>query len=229
MPVTVADTGPVSWDLGPGAEGHHGVPPYYLHCAPTVLHFLLLRPPAEPLSEFCLWVPAWWTAVGTPALPHGASGLPFRPAVKVGERVLWFSFWGISSGYAFASIFPKKKCPERELRRQALGTVAFTHLVEGACTLILLIPLVLKTRFQHCILGSSASGHSACAAAGAGPSPFPHVKDSSHLGGTTGANTSQPWGRRKEGDCPVTLLRVLEPSPSSLVACTANSGCKARG
>lgn len=41
MPVTVADTGPGSWDLGPGAEGHHGAPPYYLRCAPTVLlHFL---------------------------------------------------------------------------------------------------------------------------------------------------------------------------------------------
>lgn len=39
VPEMVANTGPVSWDLGPGTEGHRGVQPYYL-CAPTVLlHF----------------------------------------------------------------------------------------------------------------------------------------------------------------------------------------------
>lgn len=41
VPETVAATGRVSWDLGPGAEGHRGVQPYYLpmlctHCPPAL-------------------------------------------------------------------------------------------------------------------------------------------------------------------------------------------------
>lgn len=78
MPVTVADTGPVSWDLGPGAEGHHGVPLYYLHCAPTVLlHFLLLSPLAEPLcqSSVCGFPPGGLQSARQP-FPTGLPDCP---------------------------------------------------------------------------------------------------------------------------------------------------------
>lgn len=53
--------------------------------------------------------------------------------MKVGERFLCFSFWGISSGCAFASLFPKKKCPERELCHQALELLP-SLTGGGACT-----------------------------------------------------------------------------------------------
>lgn len=115
---------------------------------------------------------------------------------------LCLSFWGISSGYAFASIFPNKKCPERELCHQALGAVAFTHLVEGACTLVLLAPPVLQTR-------SSSASWEALPRLGLPVSS----REGQLLPGETGASTSQPLGRRKEGTVLSSCCVSASPGP----------------
>lgn len=115
MPVAVADTGPASWDLGPGAEGHHGVPPYYLRCAPTVLHFLLSRSLSLCPSSVCGFPPGGLQSARQP-FPKGCR-TALRPAVKVGERFLSLFFLGDFLWLCLRLPFPQK---ERELCRQAL-------------------------------------------------------------------------------------------------------------
>lgn len=153
VPEMVADT-------GPGAEGHRGVQPYYLCCAPTVLlHF----PPPQPGSRshlcpgFCLWSPHSGTAVGTPASsPQSASRL--SSSGKAGEH---FHFV-LAGGFPLAMPPPLFSLRTSTLNgscvTKALGTVTLTPPAEGACALILLTPPVLETHFQSGILESSASG-----------------------------------------------------------------------
>lgn len=181
------------WDLGPRAEGHPWSTALLPTCAPTVLLHL---PPPQPTrwalcpSSICGVLPGGLQSPCQPLPCRALQTEPFRPAGKVGERLpLRVSFWRISSGSAFSSAFPNK-CPEWELCHHALGTVTFTHLVEGACPLFL---LPLETHLQNCILGGPAWA-TLPPLLWAGALPLPHGQDSSHLGVKQGANTSQPLG-----------------------------------
>lgn len=84
MPQTVADTGPVSWDLGPGAQGHREYSP-----ATCVVHqpsCTLLSsgaPGAAAVPSSVCDVPTWGTAVGASLLPTECFKTElFRPAGK---------------------------------------------------------------------------------------------------------------------------------------------------
>lgn len=174
------------------------------------VHQLPLRfPPPQPLSE-PLSVLSGFRLVDcsrhTSPSPRGVRPA-LRPAVKVGARFLSVC---LSGGFPLAMpsppSFPTRSAPN------------------GSCVTRPWELWPSLTWWREPV--PSSSSHLLCSrhvpALHPGKlcrgwaSPFPPVKDSSYLGGETGASTSQPLGRRKEGDCPVILPRVRKPSPSSL-------------
>lgn len=210
MPMTVADTGPVSWDLGPGAEGHHGVyrPTTYIVHQLSSCTFLLLSPLSEPLCQSSV---CGFRLVDcsrhTSAPPRGVRPA-LRPAVKVGERFLSVF---LSGGFPLAMPSP----PSSPTRSAPNGSCVTRPWELWPSLTWWREPVPSSSSYLLCFRHVPALHPGKLCRGWA--SPFPPVKDSSYLGGETGASTSQPLGRRKEGDCPVILLRVREPSPSSPV------------